>query len=594
MDQHTNYSTNPLAWGIGLVGLLIAVGATCVLVLSALGFSSTLPGCGPESGCAKLTSGPWSALPLLGWPVSFVGLAYFGGLLLAWLRGSPSKNLLWVIRLGILISLGFVLVMISQDAFCRWCLAAHLGNLITWITAEILARRNTRESTRALAFGALGFALITVVLAILLPIRTKAIADYEAQKLAENQSEIAEGTTDSSTLELLKSRHIQGAVNAPVQVVMFTDYQCPDCFRLEGQMSKILEDRDDVSLAIKHFPFCAACNEHTNGMTMHPNACWAARAAEAAQILGGDEGFRSMHNWLFEERGRFTDSTFPAALQNLGFDPQTFIQTMTSQETLDRVRSDTDDAVELGLFFTPMIFINGVEYTWYYGGNDSLSNTIALAAQSQRPAVAPLDARERLFEDWRIGRTRRMPGIAASSWLGDGEVEVVVYGDYQSESSQRLDRLVREQLDQEKPIRYTWRHYPLEMSGNSSKKFPGSEAMARLVEAARHLGGEEARWKLHVWLMEGSPPAAEDQLTQEAADLLGIDQAQLLEVMNSPKISTRIARDMSDKRSTWSKHLPVLVIDDRLVPRWASDRMESDELIAKIVSHAHQETEPEP
>lgn len=589
MTDNTSKSFFPITWLIGLCGLLVAFGATGVLVLSALGLSETLPGCGPDSGCAQLTSSVWSALPLINWPVSFIGFAYFSGLIVAWIWSRPSPSLLWLMRCGIIISVGFVIVMAMEQAICRWCLAAHIGNLIAWVAAEMCARSSLPQKPKSIIPGVVGFVVITITLAVVLPIRQKAIAENAAAQLAANQTAITEETPSESTRALLDARHVLGDSNAPVQVVMFTDYQCPDCRRIEAQMSQILKQRDDVSLAIKHFPFCAACNEHTNGRTIHANACWAARAAETAHILGGIEGFESMHEWLFEEKGRFTDSTFPDALRALGFDPSTFIATMTSNETLEAVRGDTDAAIELGIFFTPMIFINGVEYTWYYGGDNSLAETIDLVAQSRQPVKAPLDARERLFEDWRIGRIRRQPGIANVSWAGDGPVEVVVFGDYQSDPSRQLDQLIRDQLKTRDEIQYAWRHYPLEMTSKASTKLEGSEAMARIVEAARSLQGEDARWSMHAWLMETTPPSDEEILVREAAQRLGVTDEVLRSEMKNSAISARLARDLTDKQAIWSKHLPVIVVNDRLVPRWSTESMPADELITRIIDAAHEE-----
>ena len=64
---------------------------------------------------------------------------------------------------------------------------------------------------------------------------------------------------------------------------MLTDYQCPDCRRLEDEAMRLVEERDDLSLSIKHFPMCAEatpgvpCNKYVK-RTLHANACWAARA----------------------------------------------------------------------------------------------------------------------------------------------------------------------------------------------------------------------------------------------------------------------------------------------------------------------------
>ena len=574
---------------IGLLGIILATSASAVLVASALGFSESLPGCGPESGCARITSSPWGRLPLIGLPLSFIGLAYFGGLLVPWAMAPPTPGLVRVIRLGMLVSLGLVIVMLVEGALCQWCLATHFGNLVTWVMAELLLRRNEQERVAGVGWLATGFIVIGLALLVTNSIRSEAIEKRNAERLAANVETIREGTRDEGTLALLESGHRRGPDDAAVQVVMFTDYQCPDCRLLEGQLSRILTRRTDTSLAIRHFPFCAACNEHTGGRTMHPNACWAARASEAAGILGGEEGFWRMHEWLFQEKGRFTDASFPESLRALGFDPEAFIPIMTSQQTLDTVRRDTDAARELGIFFTPMIFINGVEYTWYYGGQDSLEETIDLVARSGREVIAPLPARERPFEDWRRGKPLKFPGVVTATWKGDGDIRILIYGDYQHESSRKLDRIIRSLQERGDPVSYAWRHYPLESVPGTSQQFQGSDEMARAVEAVGNLAGDDARWSIHDWFIDGSPPTDTQAMTMEVARRTGLDHESLLSEMQGPAVSSQIARDMNDKRNSWKTHVPVLVIDERLVTRWGNDQTTPEELIDRIIESCRTE-----
>ncbi|MEE8169324.1 MAG: hypothetical protein V3T70_02140, partial [Phycisphaerae bacterium] len=55
------------------LGLLLAALAACAL-LSAQHLSGLrLPGCGPASGCAQLSETAWGRVPVVNWPVAFVG-----------------------------------------------------------------------------------------------------------------------------------------------------------------------------------------------------------------------------------------------------------------------------------------------------------------------------------------------------------------------------------------------------------------------------------------------------------------------------------------------------------------------------------------
>ena len=76
-------------------------------------------------------------------------------------------------------------------------------------------------------------------------------------------------------------RYFLGSQTAPVLVTVVSDYQCPSCRQIDAQLRAMTAGRDDVSITMRHFPFCTDCNKHID-KTRHANACYAARAAEAA------------------------------------------------------------------------------------------------------------------------------------------------------------------------------------------------------------------------------------------------------------------------------------------------------------------------
>ena len=68
----------------------------------------------------------WGKVPGIGWPTSFLGLAYFFAALVVWcmVRGGPSSPLRYVARLGALISVGFGAVILLEGYACPYCLVA--------------------------------------------------------------------------------------------------------------------------------------------------------------------------------------------------------------------------------------------------------------------------------------------------------------------------------------------------------------------------------------------------------------------------------------------------------------------------------------
>ena len=547
------------AWAVvvGTALLLTAAGASGALVLKHLGALS-VPGCGPGGACDEALRSPWGKIPVgsYGWPVAFVGLSYFLAALAGWLvAGGALPGLLrQVVRLGALGSAFFCVIIVHKGLPCPYCIAAHVANFGFWITTE-LTRVRARRWGPALGAGALIFLVTSGALGAADAWRRAQVARKGERERSESTAEIirrsrepeptgqpapatrpeapsaatqpsaappqsvpaAETRPAPSQAESAPAtkpftgRWRLGPEEAAIRILVITDFQCPDCRQIEGQIKQVLQKHQSVSVSMKHFPFCQDCNPYAP-RTIHPNACWAARAAEAAGILYGNEGFWKMHDWLFERRGSFTTTKeLEDGIRLLGYDPTGFVRTMTSEETLRRVREDCDEAEALGLFFTPMIFINGVELKGWYQPNALIRTVDEVAATNPPPRTAAWDRPPRAFEkyiaDWADEPVRQLPADQTSWTLGpaDAPVRVVLWGDYQEAGTVAADRIIRAYAARSGKLRYTYRHAPFNAECNPGipfRRHPLACWAARAAEAAGRLGGNEAYWKMHAWLME--------------------------------------------------------------------------------------------
>src|SRR2546422_3831296 len=92
--------------------------------------------------------------------------------------------------------------------------------------------------------------------------------------------------------------HSLGPSTAPITIVEYGDYECPDCLNavpIIEQVRQALGDR--LRFVFRHFP----------RNSIHPHASVAAEAAEAA----GEQGkFWEMHKALFEHQKDLADVDF--------------------------------------------------------------------------------------------------------------------------------------------------------------------------------------------------------------------------------------------------------------------------------------------
>jgi predicted DsbA family dithiol-disulfide isomerase len=144
-----------------------------------------------------------------------------------------------------------------------------------------------------------------------------------------------------------------GKPDAAVKLVVFSDFQCPGCARFSGELLDLARHYGErLQIVFKHYPLGAACNP-TLKRDLHPSACKAARAAEAARRQGR---FWEFHNALFASR---RDFSLDEIARKLRLDVARFDADRQAAGVSDKVRSDVELGIRLGLDATPAVFLNG-------------------------------------------------------------------------------------------------------------------------------------------------------------------------------------------------------------------------------------------
>ena len=559
-------SSRPRLAGLGLLAL--ALGASLALSLAHLG-AAELAGCGLESGCARAARSRFGSLGP--WPTAHLGTAYFVGLLAAWIAvGGVSRSTSWIVRCGAVVSILLVAEMARGGYACPYCLAAHAANLLFWWMCE---RRSVSRGPSTAAFF-VAFVLASGALWLL----ERRADDAGKEREERERSELVRtAPADSSEGEArFTGRYLMGSPDASIRLVVFSDFQCEDCRRVDGEVRALLESRDDVSLSIKHFPISTECNPKAReqARNLHPNACQAARAAEAAGRLDGDAGFERMHAWLFARGGTFTQAELEAALPELGFEVTSFREALSSPSLEALIRADIDEGLALGISTTPMVFVNGREFqSWPRPG--ALTEAVeAIAAAGPQADVRPASAAEKLLAEWRA-RPRAVlppPGRGAVESVGAG-VEVVLWGDYLDANTRELDRRMRLAVaGRPGEAVYSFRHFPLDKACNPGLPRtlrPNACLAALTAEAAHRAGGRSAFEAVHERLMAFEGRASEAAFLELASELgLGGEVAGLL---RSADVRAAVQADVASARRLKIHSVPLLFIAGRHVPRWKVD-----------------------
>ena len=139
---------------------------------------------------------------------------------------------------------------------------------------------------------------------------------------------------------------VRGAPNAPVSIVMWSDFQCPFCGRAEPTVKQIEDEYGSkVKVVWKNQP-----------LPFHPNAMPAAKAAYAA----GKQGkFWEMHDLLFSNQQGLSPDTYDKYAQQLGLDMNKFHAVINDPATEAAIKADSEQGQKLGANGTPTFFIDG-------------------------------------------------------------------------------------------------------------------------------------------------------------------------------------------------------------------------------------------
>lgn len=147
-----------------------------------------------------------------------------------------------------------------------------------------------------------------------------------------------------------------GAENPKITLMVYDDFQCPYCARLDPVIDQLLEKHpNDVRFIFRHFP-----------LPMHDKSTISAQAAEAA---GAQGKFFEMKNLLYSKFADWTGKTpeefEPWVIEQakeLGLDTAKFTTDMKSEAIVNKVKTALDSAMQIGVPGTPFILINSNPY----------------------------------------------------------------------------------------------------------------------------------------------------------------------------------------------------------------------------------------
>ncbi|MBL9024621.1 MAG: thioredoxin domain-containing protein [Myxococcales bacterium] len=313
---------------------------------------------------------------------------------------------------------------------------------------------------------------------------------------------------------------VLGPKTAKVTIVMFGDFQCPYCARVQTTLKDLRRDYGDrIRIVWKDNP-----------LPMHKRAEPAAELAREVRAEKGDDGFWRLHDILFENQKALEDGDLKVYAFRAGANATKAMAAVKQQKHAKKIAEDQLLASGLEATGTPHFFINGRRLS----GAQSLEKfkelidreeTLATAAMAAKSISAEAYYDELVQTGKKGGLEEKTPGPippgAPRKGAKNPKVVVQWFGDLEcpfcAKSNTTVDEVLRDYGDR---VQVVWRHLPL------ATIHPNARLAAMASEEVKSQLGDEAFFDFVTGAFDKKKVQALDRTTLEGVALDASRKAQ--------------------------------------------------------------------
>ena len=362
-----------------------------------------------------------------------------------------------------------------------------------------------------------------------------------------------EASEDDAAIPIASDDAVRGSRLAYVTIVVFSDFQCPFCTRLETTLDRLREEYGDDKLRVvfKHNP-----------LPFHQHARLAAEVGQGVLALAGQEAFWRYHAMAFRRQAVMSPEAIRAWGAAAGADERAHEDGLQKKRWAQKVEYDVSVAKRIGATGTPMSYVNGVLLS---GAQpfDRFKEVVDAELEKAKSLVERGVARDKVytrlasanFEAPRpnvrddedddaaaAAETKIVNKIPVGSGPVRGpataQVTIIEFSDFQCPYCKRAEetmaRIRREYGDK---VRIVWRDMPLPFH-------PRAEPAAQLARAARAQKGDAGFWTVHDLLFQNQTSLEDGDLERIAREAK-LDVAKAMAAVKAKSFKKGIDEDMA-------------------------------------------------
>ena len=361
---------------------------------------------------------------------------------------------------------------------------------------------------------------------------------------------------------------VLGDAAAPVTMVIFSDFQCPFCKRVEDTITQVEKDYGKKLRVIwkdRPLPF-------------HNRATPAAMMCREARKQKGDAGFWACHHKLFETQ-KLDDADLEGYAKELGLNVAKVKEAIEKKSYEKEIAADVALADSVKASGTPHMFINGRRLV----GAQPIEKFKALIDEQMKAAEALIAAgtpAAKVYEKVMENAQTAPAGAAAGAPPAtekkdvpkpdsntpvkggkDAKVIVQIFSDYQCPFCSRIETTMKEvEKKYGNKIKIAWRNVPLPFHNNAM-------LAAEAATEAFKQKGNDVFWKFHDKLFENqaTPGGLERPALEKYAEELGLDMAKFRAALDNHTHKAAIEAEAKMANAAGISGTPATVINGTFI-----------------------------
>jgi len=342
---------------------------------------------------------------------------------------------------------------------------------------------------------------------------------------------------------------IKGEPNALVTAVVFSEFQCPFCKKIEPTLQQLATDyAGKIRFVFKHSP-----------LPFHKDAMPASNASLCAKEQGK---FWEMHDKLFENQQALDAPSLEKYATEVGVDGAKWKKCFDASTYNAQILADQELGGKVTARGTPNVFINGRKLTGAKPVEEFktvIDEEMKRAEAVVAKGIAADKVYDELIKDGKVFEPLEEKVNAfkldASPTKGkkDAKIQIVEFSDFQCPFCSRVAAPLKDlEAKYGDKMSVTFKHFPLSFH---------KEAMpAAMASMCAHEQGKF--WEYHDQLFANQKALATDNLKQYATTA-GLDIAKYDACVASNKFQAQIDADMAEARDAQVRGTPTLFINGR-------------------------------